>query len=179
MSEFNPYQPPAVPMKPAAPVIPPFAGGPQGLGGWLLLVGLGLVVSPFRKLADLITQIKVFREDGLWNALTTPGGESYHPLWAPYIIVENAGNMILLGVWIFMAFLFFGKKRAFPRWYVWAQFGSLIFVIAIIAFMRVMRPDLPILTPETIKQFSQGALGVCIWIPYMLKSRRVAATFIH
>jgi hypothetical protein len=56
---------------------------PSGLGGWLIVVGLGLIVVPIRMLIILAQAFPPIVRDGAWEVLTTPGGERYHPLWAP------------------------------------------------------------------------------------------------
>jgi len=49
----------------------------KGLGGWLILVGIGVVLSPIRLLGLIIQVYKPIFEDGTWEALTTVGSESY------------------------------------------------------------------------------------------------------
>ena len=52
----------------------------KGLGGWLILVGLGVVLTPIRILATYIPIYKPIFEDGTWEALTTVGSEAYNPI---------------------------------------------------------------------------------------------------
>lgn len=55
----------------------------EGLQGWLILVGIGVVVGPLRDIAQVFPlYFKIFRS-GDWSVLTTPGSEAYHPAWAP------------------------------------------------------------------------------------------------
>jgi hypothetical protein len=48
----------------------------EGLGGWLILVGIGVVISPLRLLAELSKVYLPMFNDGTWEALTTPTSES-------------------------------------------------------------------------------------------------------
>ena len=65
----------------------------EGLGGWLILVGIGTVVAPFRLiLLVAVTYIPIF-EDGTYAALTTVGSEFYQPVWAPLLIGEIVFNV--------------------------------------------------------------------------------------
>jgi hypothetical protein len=47
----------------------------KGLGGWLILVGIGVVLAPVRLLITLVKTYKPIFEDGIWEALTTEGAE--------------------------------------------------------------------------------------------------------
>ena len=45
----------------------------QGLGGWLVLVGIGVVVAPLRLLFMVFPAFIEMFSNGYWDALTTPG----------------------------------------------------------------------------------------------------------
>ena len=180
MNSFNPYQPPATPIAPAEPSIPAVPGGPEGLDGWLVWVGLDVVVTPFRMFADVMGQIATYSKDGVWTALTTPGTEAYHPAWAPFIAIELIVNVLFICLWIVLVYLFFAKKRAFPTLFIKGMGGSFLVSLVDVAAVLYIRPDLEVLNDsDTVKMLMQGMVGVGIWIPYMIRSRRVAATFVR
>ena len=89
-----------------------------GLGGWLILVGIGVVLGPIKLLGLTIIEFSNAFSEGTLEAITTPGTESYVPLVGPYIICElivTAGLFIAL---LYLVFLFFSKKLEFPKWYI-------------------------------------------------------------
>ncbi len=74
---------------------------PAGLGGWLILVGIGVVLSPIRLLiSSAITYFPIF-SDGTWQAVTTVGSEFYHPFWGPLLLSEIIFNFGKAAVLIF------------------------------------------------------------------------------
>ena len=150
----------------------------QGLNGWLIMVGLGIVISPLKIISFyLIDYLKIF-SDGTWFALTTPGAESYHHLWAPLILGEMAVNGGLVLGWGCIAFLFFSKKKIFPKCYIGILLFTLVFILADALVVKVIRPDRPFFDVETMQTFAHALLAVLIWVPYMLISVRVKATFV-
>jgi hypothetical protein len=64
----------------------------DGLGGWLIIVGLGIIISPLRVIVQLFPLYSEMISTGSWAALTTPGTEAYNPLWAPILFGEMAIN---------------------------------------------------------------------------------------
>ena len=67
----------------------------NGLGGWLILVGFGLVVTPMRQFVVLFPMYKEMFEGEAWTLFTTPGTEVYHPLWSSFICMEIFTNIVL------------------------------------------------------------------------------------
>lgn len=150
----------------------------EGLGGWLILVGLGIIISPIRIAVQIYQIYSGIFSNGSWTALTTPGTETYNPLWAPILIGEVAINGGLFLMWVFIAFLFFSKKRVFPKFYIGILLFTLTFILLDALATRSVLPNVPIFDDETIKAFGQSLIASLIWVPYMLVSKRVKATFV-
>ncbi|CCK77556.1 conserved hypothetical protein [Oleispira antarctica RB-8] len=149
----------------------------NGLSGWLILVAIGIVLTPIRIVALVLPMYADIFTDGTWDVLTTLGSDVYSPFWAPILIAEVVINIGVMGLWLYIAFIFFSKKVIFPKVYI----GALLFSIAFIAIdafaMTLVLPDEPIFDPETMKELFRSLISAIIWIPYMLKSKRVKATF--
>lgn len=153
--------------------------GLEGLGGWLVLVGLGIILSPLRIIFLVFPTYADLLYGESWAALTTPGTEAYNPLWAPILFGEMAINGGLVLTWIFIAFLFFSKKKAFPKWYVGIMLFTLTFILLDALAMKSVLPDEPVFDAETTKELVRSLIASLIWVPYMLVSKRVAATFVQ
>ena len=153
--------------------------GPSGLGGWLILPAIGLIVTPFRLMAYLLTDLLPIFQDGSWDFLTTPGTEAYHPMWAPVILFELAGNLFFVVMAVVLIFLFFTKSHRFPRLMIVFLLSNLAFVFGdyalanTIPFVANMEAD-----AEVYKEMARGIGGVAIWVPYFLVSKRVKNTFV-
>jgi hypothetical protein len=150
----------------------------QRIGGWLILVGIGIVVNPLRILLVIGKLIPLFF-NGSWKILTTPGTAAYHPMWAPSIIFELLGNIAVLVFSIVLAVLFFQKRSVLPK--VITAFFLLNLAFVIVDFLLANS------IPAIANQGNQAPLGeifrsiiLClIWIPYFLISKRVKGTFVH
>lgn len=151
----------------------------KGLGGWLVLVGLGVVLAPIRLLVTYIPTYKPIFEDGTWEALTTFGSEYYNPMWAPLLIGEISYNFILVVASLYLIYLFFSKNYLFPKLYICIAVVSLIFIPLDAWLVTKVLPDQPMFDPETTKEFARSLAGVVIWVPYLIVSKRVKATFVE
>lgn len=176
----NPYQPPVASVIPEPPPAPPAAlanSEPRGLGGWLVLVMIGLIVSPIRIGILIGTLVLSVFQNGTWEALTTPGSEHYHPLWAPLLIFELAINGILILAGVTLLALFFTKSRRFPRMFILYVAVTLIFQIA----DYVLAEQIPAVAAEgaeSLVEIARTVITAIIWVPYMLVSKRVKNTFV-
>jgi hypothetical protein len=165
---------------PRSTVLPMEANSwPRGLSGWLILVGFGLCVTPFRIVYELLINWEGYFSLHTWQAVAMPQGEQYHPLWGPLLMFEVSGNVWSLGLNLLALWLFFGKRRYFPLVYIAFILGNALFLAvdawfgSLIAAVAAESGDFPWRDP--IRQLAYGV----IWTGYMLKSKRVKATFIR
>jgi Protein of unknown function (DUF2569) len=149
--------------------------GPKGLGGWLYLFVLGLVISPIFRFHSLAPYWTLFRDDTL-DQLTTPGAATYHHLWAPLLIVDIVGAIgtIVLGLLTLVYLL--KESRRTPRLAILYLAWTTVFALADY-FLADLIPALaaapdPANTTELLRTLAIAA----IWI---MVSKRVKATFVE
>jgi multisubunit Na+/H+ antiporter MnhC subunit len=151
----------------------------KGLGGWLILVGIGLFATPIRLALLLATTYPPIFQSGTWDKLTSIGSDVYHPLWAPVLITEIVVNIALILTFVYLIYLFFAKHRWFPRLYIGVAVFSPIFILLDAWAGSVVVPDDEVLDPRTLKELVRALIAGAIWVPYMLVSQRVKATFVR
>ena len=151
----------------------------EGIGGWLIVVAIGICLSPFRIIASVYPIYSSIFSDGSWEALTTPGSEFYNPLWAPIIGAEIALNSLLVVGWLIIAWLFFNKKQAFRGWYIGILLFTIVFLFADAFAIKTVLPSEEVFDPDTIKEIVRSLVFAAVWIPYVLISERVKATFVR
>ena len=149
----------------------------EGLGGWLILVGFGLAVTPLRILVLVLKDLLPAMTGETWAMLTTPGTEIYHPLWAPLLYFEVLGNLFFIGAALVLLVLFFKRKKIFPTLMIGFYLFNLVF-IGVDAIVGEMIPFIAEQSdPESAKEVIRSVVGALIWVPYFLVSKRVKATF--
>ena len=176
MNNTNPYQAPQSPAEDTANIP---AEGPKGLGGWLILVCIGLCGSILRLSLILVnTYLPIFVQNQ-WELFTTPGYEYYHPLWRPLLLFEIAANLVILMLSGYLLYLFFTKSRRFPRFFIgWLLLG-LFFVISDLFLSNLIPAVAGADKTESLREISRTIAYALIWIPYMLLSERVKNTFVE
>ncbi len=152
---------------------------PKGIGGWLILVVIGLVISPIRISQFMLTTYWPIFRDGTWSVLTTPGTEAYHALWAPLIFFEIIGNLGSIALALVTLWFLVRKSRRTPNlaigWLIWATaFVVIDFFAADLIPAVAAQSD-----PDSVKELVRSIVGAAIWVPYFLVSKRVKATFIE
>lgn len=155
----------------------------DGLQGWLLLVGLAVILRPFLALAGLGSLLAPYvTNPQIWQFFTTPGGQFYSPLWQPIFLYEIALNTMVLVFSLVLLVLFFTKRKTFPPVYIG--------VLAAVAVGGLVDVGLVSLVPEEsfpenvrsqglpgAREAVQNVVTALIWIPYLILSKRVQSTF--
>ena len=151
------------------PTLPEPTHYQNNIGGWLVLVGLGLCLTP---LAITYNLFHSFFKIQLWSLLTDPAFEGYNPAHALLILFELAGNTAFLVYIALLIWLFHQRRTSVPRLlmvYYGVNFLYIFFDNALAAMLKI--------TDAEFKPIFYSLLGAAIWIPYFIKSKRVKYTF--
>ena len=135
-----------------------------GIGGWLVLPAIGLILAPIIEVVSLIIAI------GLFEDVSDAG---YGGIFLFNIIVEF-GLLILI---VYAAICFFGKKAITPTVMI------TLYVVQVIAsgvcLVLALMAEAESFAIEDGKALFRGLIGAAIWIPYFSVSKRVKATFVN
>lgn len=151
----------------------------SGLGGWLILVGIGIVLGPIILIWQGVMVFSAALGDGVLFAFANPGSEFHNPLGAAVIAFEMIANVAMVGLTIYQAMLFFGKKRKFPGFFIGMQLAYIALVLVDATLVSLAFPEIPVFDAETSSLLVRAIVPAMIWIPYMLVSKRVKQTFVE
>ena len=163
--------PPAWPRGPAAR-----PDDPRGLGGWLVLVAIGLTIQPLRALYSIAKTSTTYTATS-WARLTIPGASGYDALWAPTLLLELVLNIALVVFGVQLAVLFFRRHRWFPALFVIYVAGRAVFTWLDLILAHAI-PALDGRHGNDVAQHTGVLISTALWISYMFRSRRVRNTFV-
>lgn len=143
------------------------------IGGWLILVGIGLTLQPLRIFADLLQSTDVFKPD-TYESFFNSGQDMLayvNMLWLGF-------NMASLAFSVLLAILFYEKRTSLPKIIVIYYFANLgITVLTSIAgiYYAANQDD----AGRYYKDVFIILIVTAIWVPYFNTSRRVKETFVN
>ena len=155
-----------------------------GLGGWLIVVGMGLFLTLIKLGLVLYNDISsIIKTDSAYLDITST---DYITGLTALIYVEIIISFCLLLFTCYLIYLYFCKKKLFPVLYVYWLLASVILVV----FQYVGIKFLEFPSTEIRDAFNSGAgvnppfvigaiLGTTIWAAYILRSHRVKNTFVR
>lgn len=136
----------------------------SSIGGWLILVAIGLLTSPVSILYWVFAEILPgFRVVPLSEV---SGGLRF------YLGLDLVLNFLLLAYVIVVAVLFFQRRRIVPRLIISLYVLNLLFVLLDHFVFMTASGD------QWMFGIVSGVVSALIWIPYFLISKRVRATFV-
>ena len=142
----------------------------DGIGGWLILPAITLVVVPLTTIFNLINGD--YFNSSVWTGVGIYG--------TGVQVYYGASFVFLIAMFcysILTAIFFFKLRTAAPQMFIIlisVNFISLL-LEAYVAdqYLRKLAID------SSSADISRSAIGLFIWIPYFLKSERVKSTFTH
>ena len=143
-----------------------------GISGWLGLLAFGQVLGILRSLVSL-GQYYTKLDGELWKRFPVA-------LWGEAVL-----NAAMVGLVVYTTVLLIQHSRHFPRFFIWQTIFVIMMPlvdrvwIAVIFAPITNKPISEFLTLEAKEgaQMLAAVIGAAIWIPYILRSRRVANTF--
>lgn len=151
----------------------------KGLGGWLILVGFGLIIGTIKNLASVISIYKPFMNTDLLEKVTNVNSSAYIPNFSLLFYAEIIVNSFVVLLCVYLIYLFFSKNKKFPKYYIFITLFAVITIPVDAYLTYIILPNQQLFDKDIIKSFFQSLFSGAIWIPYMLKSVRVRNTFIE
>lgn len=153
--------------------------GVSGLGGWLILIQIGLFLTVILLAVQLFQQIIPTFTTETWEMLTSKQSDYYHPLWGPVLIFEMVYNTLFLLFSVYTIFAFYSKKAILPRLMI--IFYGLSLLVGIIDYLLLLQIPLAkeLEDGSSIREIAKSVITCAIWIPYFIKSERVHNTFVR
>lgn len=152
---------------------------PWEFAGLLLLVGLGVVISPFRIIIDFVSTYPPIFTEGTWDSITSMNSLNYDPYWGTLITVEIIANLVFIFLTFFLLFLFFKKKSIFPKWYFICALATFLFALTNSYLVSWIYPSIELWSEDTIRHMISGLVSIFVWTPYLFTSQRAKNTFIQ
>ncbi|MCL6219855.1 DUF3857 domain-containing protein [Zunongwangia pacifica] len=143
------------------------------IGGWLILIAIGLCISPLLTLSPMIYN-EYFTSNYL--LLWSTGNKALVGL----VFFEIIFNAASLAFNIFILIIFFKRRTIAPKliiaFYVFNFIGVSLdtFVAAIIPAVNSITPE-----PDLYRELFKSLIACLIWIPYFAISERVKDTFVN
>jgi transglutaminase-like putative cysteine protease len=152
---------------------------PRKLGGWLILVTIGISITPLLLIYDLISAPEYYNSY-MWQGIFTLDGSSQNLMFGLLMGFEQIYNIVFLVFSVFVFMLLYNKRSTFPFFGVIFYVVSAIFII--IDSMLALNINPEVFTAadklELYNEVTRSIIAAIIWVPYILRSKRVKQTFV-
>ena len=141
------------------------------IGGWLILIGIGLFLTPLRLLYDIATTQEFFNGT-TWSILFNQAR------WPTILVMglEFIYNIIYLIFSVLVLLLFLNRRSSLPRLISFYYGVSFLMTLLDSAAGSALGSAY---TSEEYKEIARTFIVAVIWIPYFNISSRVKTTFIE
>lgn len=150
----------------------------KGLGGWLIIVCLGLIYNLVTSVMAVYSNGEMFLDGTVENMSQVQG-------YAAALGFELFSFIILTILISYLLFLFFKKKKDFPRFFIYYVIFIVVYgiidliLINSLSFPDSIRQAMQDVISETSVAVGKSFVFALIWGFYMKKSERVKLTFVE
>jgi len=146
------------------------------IGGWLILIAIALITTPFYFLSIVISDDIILNGD--WLQFLNPNSIIFDLSLGLLIFVEFIVNMSFLVFYTLAIFLFFKKRSSFPKVFIHLLICNTVFIILDNMIVYIIAPS-SLNEDEVIKEVLYSIIRAGIWVPYFLLSERSKETFVN
>jgi transglutaminase-like putative cysteine protease len=152
-------------------------GEEMRIGGWLVLIAIGLIVLPLKMSYDLVSNPEYF-DQKTWK-LFFQSSSSAHITLGIISMVKMVYELLMIIYACLLIFLFFERRTTLPRLIILLYIVSVSFQIAEAIIVLTLNPDgySGAERSKLISDITRTFIFAAIWIPYFTISYRVKQTF--
>ncbi|WP_408008585.1 DUF2569 domain-containing protein [Pseudalkalibacillus sp. A8] len=157
----------------------------EGIAGWLILIVAGLLLVPIIRLYALYQSYVTVYDTPAWSLLTEPGNGMYHAWFAPTFFIGAAVDYVIIILSLIALWLLFQRSPSFPKFMIYFLVGVTIYSLAdgfvtnwIFSSLPISEEMLAYIKNQSYRQQIGSLISCLIWVPYLLKSKRVKVTFL-
>jgi ABC-type spermidine/putrescine transport system permease subunit II len=138
---------------------------PQGIGGWLLLLAIGLCLAPIRTLIDL-----------------GRSAEEYGRVWdmangKMLVVAELSINLVVLVLQVVTAVALLNKQKRFRALFAWLWIAAVLLPVLDVVLVLALFPQIP--ADASVGEIGRAGITFVVmglWVCYVMVSKRVANT---
>ncbi len=150
--------------------------GPRGIGGWLILPAIGLVLSPLRMGFQFFSDLLPVFDSDVWRQLNDASRVGHQPMLPTLIVAELVANVAMFIFTLVLIWFFFRKSRRTPRLFIiWL---ILLLVVQVVDTALISSIGVPV-DRDSVRDIVRSLVAAAVWVPYFLVSKRVRNTFVE
>ncbi len=151
---------------------------PRGLGGWLILLGIWIVFAMWVEWVGYL-RISIPMFSYPITELFSSSSNYYDPFFGVLVVSRLIITTLQLLVSIYLIYLYFAKKQLFPKILMVVLVANPVLHLYRGWSKSVSHPEEAVFSLTIVLSICTGLIICAIWIPYLIRSKRVKATFIN
>jgi hypothetical protein len=145
------------------------------IGGWLVLLCLGLILTP---LYTMVTLVKGnFTNVHQWKMLVDTSYADYNPVLGGFVLFEFMTELAFFAFSILVLILFLKRRSSTPHLLSALYIFNVVYIVATAISGSFLELYTASETRSNINDILRALLIACIWIPYLFLSERSKQTF--
>jgi transglutaminase-like putative cysteine protease len=153
-------------------------GSPAGIGGWLLLPALSMILTPLLSGAAVVAWLASI-EAKAWYALPTVVNQGYAGTTHPVVLSIMALAVLQIVFAVLAAVLFFAKRTSAPRYFVALTWFVVVTDGAAVIWSLAAGFNKDLNATGVFSDVMRSIVSAFVWTAYMSSSKRVKATFVR
>lgn len=154
----------------------------SSIGGWLVLVGIGAMITPLSYLLQIYRQWNTEKNINYYYYFFHEESDFFSPAKGYYTLFASFYDVMMLVYAVFLVTIFFQKRASFRIHYLFFKIISLLFIAIDVFIIYNNYSDSSSMEDRVILMRQTSSLvglfvSACIWVPYIWFSERSRHTF--